>query len=224
MKFLNKYIWSPHTLDDYYLEEIWIDFKVELLATSSYEKEKRYSFLYDRCKDILLTVINRHRHLILDGESIVNFQHHFDFRSLPFVKVKPEDVPLEALPGLILIAYIGGGSKKFTREIVPDPLWISEAVDYLIKYRKEPIGLFLKGLILKYGICLHLPPNISAAERYLKSSLEHGIGSAEIELAHIRLHRGLPSHISSIHDDYNGYHKWVVDASKEVSELAVFSK
>jgi len=215
MKFLNKYLWNPSALSDYHLEEIWVDFKTSLLTTSAYAKGTNYPSLYDRCKSILLTVVDRHRHLVLDAETRLDFWGCINGSVLRTVTVGPQNVPIEALPGLVLVAYTGGITKTSAGEFFSNPRWVSEAIDYLINEKKAPIGLFLKGLVLKYGIELYLPPNIEAADRFLKAALTHGVGSARIELQNIALHKGLPSNISPVHPDHNGDQEWVTQASQE---------
>ena len=108
MKFLNKYLWNPSSLSDYELEDIWVDFKASLLATCAYANGTKYPFLYDRCQSILLTVIDRHRHLLLDAEARLEFWGCINGSVLRTVTVGPNNVPVEALPGLILAAYTGG--------------------------------------------------------------------------------------------------------------------
>lgn len=215
MKFLNKYLWNSSALSDYHLEEIWVDFKSSLLATSADAKGTNYPSLYDRCKNILLTVIDRHKHLILDAEARLDIWTCINGSVIRTVTIGPQNVAIEALPGLILLAYTGGRTKTSAGEFLSNPRWVPEAIDYLINEKKAPIGLFLKGLVLKYGIELYLPPNIEAAEQFLTAALSHGIGSSRIELQHIGLHKALPSNISPVHPDFNGYQEWVVQASRE---------
>lgn len=215
MKFLDKYIWSPSSLSDYALEDIWADFKTSLLATCAYTNETKYQFIYKRCQSVLFTVINRHRHLILDAEARLEFWRCIHGSVLRTITVAPNNVQTEALPGLILAAYTGGITKTSAGQFFSNPRWVSAAIDYMINEKKAPIGLFLKGLVLKYGIALYLPPNIEAAERFLRAALSHGVGSSEIELKNIALHKGIPSTISPVHPDHNRYQEWVTQASLE---------
>lgn len=217
MKFLNKYLRNPTSLSDYELEDIWVDFKASLMTTCAYTNATKYPFLYDRCQSVLLTVIYRHKHLLLDAEAKLEFWRYINGGTLRRISGEPNNVPFEALPGLILAAYTGGISRTSAGQFLSNPRWVSEAIDYLIDEKRAPVGLFLKGLVLKYGIALTLPPNIRAAERFLKGAISHGVGSAEIELQNIALHRGLPREVSPMHPDHNRYQEWVTNSSLETT-------
>jgi hypothetical protein len=200
---------------DYDLENTWIDFKASLLTTSAYGNGTNYPSLYDHCNSILIAIMGRHWHFVLDAEARLNFNGGISGNVLRRITVTPENVPIEALPGLILAAYIGGKTRTSAGEFFTDPRWGSEAIDYLIYEKQSPIGLFLKGVVLKYGIELYLPPNLEAAKQFLEAGLANGIGSSEIELQNIAYHKNALSNIESVHPDHNEYQKWVSQASLE---------
>lgn len=225
-RLINQFLKSPTSLDDDTLEFEWADVKGKLLRTSPYENEFTYSSLYERCGMFLRTVARRHRHFILNAEAISPFYNYMRTYAdcLRMIEhSKCENIAPEVLPGLILAAYTGGRTETTAGENLPNPSFVIRSLDFLINVKKDPRGLFLKGLVLKYGICLPFAPNLDAAEKYLKAAHSLGVGSATIELKHFYNHRQALSNITSIHMDHNGYDKWVIDATSALpKELSAF--
>jgi hypothetical protein len=125
---------------------------------------------------------------------------------------QPENVPPSMLPGLILMAYTGGSTKTTMGHVLSNPSFVIRAIDYLVDEKKLPVGLFLKGFVLKYGIELFLTPNIKAAREFLTAAEANGIGSATIELQYLAYHQNRLSKVVSIHSDSNGHQQWVNQA------------
>lgn len=225
-RLINQFLKSPTSLDDDTLELEWADVKGKLLRTSPYENEFTYSSLYERCDMFLRTVARRHRHFILDAEAISPFYNYMRTYAdcLRMIEHnKCENIAPGVLPGLILAAYTGGRTETTAGENLSNPSFVIRSLDFLINVQKDPRGLFLKGLVLKYGICLSFAPNLDAAEKYLKAAHSLGVGSATIELKYFYNHRQALSKITSIHVDHNGYDKWVIDATSALpTELSAF--
>jgi len=212
-KLLNRYVWNPYALDDEALEDTWIDSKADLLVTCPNKSEQTYSSLYKRCNELLLAIVSRHKHLLLDAEAnspLYHFVHSGTLRMITTGNLG--GIPMSILPGLILLSFSGGSTATTAGHVLANPRFVIDATDYLIDEKKHPIGLFLKGLVLKYGIQLSLPPNIDAAGRFLTAAKANGIGSAAIELEYLYLHKKRLCNATSIHVDFNGYQQWVEQA------------
>jgi len=226
-RLVNQFLRSPTSLDDQSLEYEWADVKGKLLRTNPYESESTYSSLYKRCDMFLQTVARRHRHFILNAEAISPFYNYMRTYADCLRQINPgkcESIAPEVLYGLILAAYTGGNTETIIGENLSNPSFVIRGLDYLINVQKDPRGLFLKGLVLKYGISLPFAPNLDAAEKYLQAARSLGVGSATIELENFYTHRHALSNIVSIHTDRNGYDKWVVDATSALpNELAAFA-
>lgn len=212
-KLLNRYVWNPYALDGEALEDTWIDSKVELLVTCPSKNELAYSSLYKRCNELLRVIASRHKHLLLDAEANSPLFYYIGGAVLRQISIgNPDRIPMSILPGLILLSFSGGSTATTAGAVEPNPRFVIEATDYLIDEKKHPIGLFLKGLVLKYGIQLFLPPNINAAEEFFKAAKANGIGSAAIELDYLYLHKSRLCKPTSIHIDFNGIQQWVEQA------------
>ncbi|MEQ1838002.1 MAG: hypothetical protein ABL858_06665 [Candidatus Nitrotoga sp.] len=225
-RLVNQFLRSPTSLDDQALEYEWVDVKGKLLRTSAYESKLAYSSLYDRCDMFLRTVTRRHRHFILDAEAISPFYSYMRTYADCLRQIdhgKCENIASGVLPGLILAAYTGGETRTTAGENLANPSFVIRGLDFIINTQKNPIGLFLKGLVLKYGISLAFAPNIYAAEKYLQAAHSLGVGSATIELEYLFIHRHALTKIVSIHTDHNELDKWVIDANSALpAELTVF--
>ncbi len=211
---INGWFRSPAALTDEQLEGTWLDFKTKLMQISPYKNENTYSTIYTTSRNLLAGVIHRHRHILLTAEAIeplcfyVRQYPNSGIRMIESANLK--SIPTEVLAGLVLLAYQGGRTNTVLEEVLPNPGFVIDGVSCLIHEKKEPIGLFLKGLVLKYGVELSLPPHLDAAEKCLLSARSEGVGSATIELAYLRLHHDKLDHIRCIHQDHNKYQETVV--------------
>lgn len=213
---INGWLRSPAALTDEQLERTWLDFKAKLMQTSSYKNENTYSTIYSTCRNLLSGIVHRHRHILLTAEAkepLYLYVRHYRNSGIQMVEsTNLNSIPTEVLAGLVLLAYQGGRTNTVLEEVVPNPHFVIDGISCLIHEKKDPIGLFLKGLVLKYGIQLFLPPHLDTAEKSLLSAKAEGVGSATIELAYLRLHHNKLDHIRCIHQDNNNYQEKLLAA------------
>ena len=221
LRLANQFLRNPTSLSNDSLEYEWADVKGRLLRTCPYANEFSYKLLYDRCDVFLRVASKRHEHFIFNAEAKSPFYNYMRtyadcLRMIDHSECK--NIDSTVLPGLILAAYTGEQTRTMVGENLSNPWFVIRGINFLITERQDPVGLFLKGFVLKYGISIPFSPNIAAAEQYLKLAQSLGVGSAKIELEHLYNHRSDLSKIVSIHSDSNGYNEWVTNA---MSALAV---
>jgi hypothetical protein len=205
---INGWFRSPAALSDEQLEDTWLDFKAKLLQTSPHENEKTYSTTYSTCTNLLTGIVHRHRHILLTAEArspFYNYVREYKNGIRTVESAMPNNIPTEVLSGLVLLAYRGGRTATTCDDVLPNATFVINGISCLIHEKKDPLGLFLKGLVLKYGIQLFLHPNLQAAEKYLSSAKSEGVGAATIELAYLGRHHYKLDHIRCIHQDPNNY-------------------
>lgn len=210
------------------LEDSWVNTKAKILITSPYKNSKEYSSLYYQSQNILQKIIFRHEYLILEAESISSFKQYIDNDLIDgddhgirmvgqsiIGQGNFETIQSEVLVGLIILAYIGGSTRTSGGTVIQSPNFVISATDYLLYKKKLPIALFIKGLVLKYGLSYFSPPNILGAKKFLTAAESCGLESATVELKYLDHHYRRLSHIKTIHTDSNGEQQWVDEAKFE---------
>lgn len=225
---LNQFFRNPTSLSNDTLEYEWAYVKGKLLRTCPYKNEISYKSLYERCDNFLKAVSQRHKHFILDAEAKCPFYKHMKTHANCLRMIDPtafDSIDSVVLYGLILAAYTGEKTQTMGGFNLSNPRFVISGVDFLINNRKDPVGLFLKGLILKYGIRISSAPNLNAAVSYLKLSNLLGVGSATIELENLHNHRGELSTIVSIHDNSDECGNWAKNATSALeTEITLFQQ
>ncbi|GAB3542871.1 hypothetical protein GCM10027343_15590 [Noviherbaspirillum agri] len=201
---------DPYTMTVEDLEYEWIQLKADLMMTSPYKQELSYQRQYERARQLLKAVLSRHWHIVRDAECKTPFYHYVRSGLIPHISVPTlEHVQTETLLGLVLVSYVGGRTETTSVEVVPDTGFVQQTIDFLVNERKAPAAFFLKGLVLKYGAQLFLPPNPIAARRYLEKAMTLGVGAAKTELEFLALHERALTNAKTIHEDYNDYQLWI---------------
>lgn len=211
---INGWLRSPAALSDEALELTWTDFKAQIMQTSPYENELKYKTLYSTCTNLREGLVHRHRHIILDGEAVRPFYHHirrYDGFEMVY-STAPNSIPTEVLAGLVLLSYRGGRVATSGGEVVADSGFVINGIKCLIHEKESPLGLFLKGFVLKYGIAPYLPPNLDTAEICLTAARDLGVGAATIELAYLSIHQRKLANVKCIHADHNNYQQRLLEA------------
>ncbi|GGC13841.1 hypothetical protein GCM10007205_23420 [Oxalicibacterium flavum] len=198
---------NPATMTDENLEHEWVRVKEKVLTTCADTHRQTYNVAYDRASNILTTLVNRHRHLILDAECIQPFYKFIQKRIGSQISTNVEHTSAPLLYGLTLAAYTGGSTSTSGSNFLSNPDFVMESIDYLIQ-QDDAMGYFLKGLVLKYGLQLFLRPNLQAAKQYLLKAQAMGVGSTKIELQQFFTHEYRLSHVDNVHMDVNNYEKW----------------
>lgn len=227
-RLVNQFFRNPTSLSNDSLEYEWADVKGKLLRTCPYASEPTYKSLYERCDVFLKVASKRHPHFILNAEAKSPFYNYMRtyadcLRMIDHSECK--NIDSTVLPGLILAAYTGEETRTTVGGNLANPSFVIRGLNFLITERQDPVGLFLKGFVLKYGISIPFAPNLAAAEQYLKLAQSLGVGSATIELENLHNHRGDLSKIESIHSDFNGYNEWVINATSALTaEIEAFQR
>lgn len=226
-RLINQFLRNPTSLSDDSLEDEWADVKGRLLRTCPYTSENAYKSLYERCDVFLRTASRRHRHFILNAEAkspFYKYMHTYADCLRMIDQKECKHIDPAVLPGLILAAYTGEETRTTGGENIANPPFVIRGINYLITERQDPVGLFLKGFVLKYGISIQFAPNLDAAEKYLQSAQSLGVGSASIELEYLHNHRRALSKIESIHTDSNRYDEWAIKATSAITaEISAFT-
>jgi hypothetical protein len=171
---INTWLHNPASLSDESLELTWVSQKAKIMRTSAYESEFLYSSLYTSCENLLTGIVHRHRTFILNGEAKCEFFNYVrDYDGLKMVhSFNLESIPSDVLAGLALWAYRGGRTETSVHDVPQNSGFVIDAISCLINHKQDPVGLFLKGLVLKYGITLYLPPNLGVAHKCLLAAVK----------------------------------------------------
>ena len=86
-----------------------------------------------------------------------------------------------------MFAYIGGFVKNLGL-VTTNPDYGLKVVDYLIEEHDYKNAIFLKGIMLKYGLKHDVAPKLQEAQMLLKEAADKGVGGAVIELRQFNLH------------------------------------
>ena len=204
-----KLVKNPADIREEDLEDLYIDLKKKILATSPYEREQEYERLYYRMKALLGRILERHNHFILDAEArgaqasrVLMPRESRDSSGIPMTSyIVPYDCYLESVePNLALylcfFLYQGGQVRSLGR-VDRDPDKMMKLLDHLIAIDYAP-AFFLKGLVLKYGIDVYYPSKEDEARNLLEKALQKGVGAASIELLQLHKYSALTD-IRSVH-------------------------
>ena len=202
--FLNEYYTTyrknPESLNQNEIEEIFVSLKKRILATSHIKQEAVYDRLYNRLQELIGQILTRHQHFILDveakyGHVRIRFHNHSilkeikprptDFLSYSHFVV-PRNIELQEIEDDILLylcffLYTGGVIKNIG-PVQPDADLMIKILDFLIIDRNSYPAIFLKGLVMKYGVTVDSQSFPNEAKTLLELANKNGIGSAAIEL------------------------------------------
>lgn len=177
-------------------EELEIEFaavKKQLLDTDVYANESRYRRLYCRLEAVQVRLLGRHHHLKVGVEGKYDAMD----RSSLFVgdrqdssrkrrvnsTIKLAQFDDELIFYLAFIAFMGGHAQEIG-SVESNPEFALKALDFLIEDREFNLAIFLKGVILKYGLKPYWPPELDKARELLERAAKRGIGSAALEMQH----------------------------------------
>jgi len=210
--YFKSHVQSPASLRDEDLEESFIELKKQILVTSAYEAESTYKRLYARIEAILGRILERHRHFVLDVEAakdrlptwnLFQDEQHHTSEGMQYTTyavrrdILRKQLSPEVLLYLCFFLYIGGTVKN-VGQVNQDAGLMLQILDHLITEKNYMPALFLKGLVMKYGVKVYKPPQISEAQELLDTAAKNGVGAATIELQRLHKFRELEG-IKTVH-------------------------
>lgn len=200
------------SLDDSQTEKTWINIKHSLVLTDVYKHELRFNHLFDQASRLRLKMMGRHKRY-LDPSNVAPHLSEYTktgsdsgmtwiVPTLDFSRLTKEIRLALAVYAYLGTTFLPGKAFLLTNT---DTDLSMRLVDQLID-EDYVAAIFLKGLILKYGIVLAAPPQSARAEKYLSAAAKRGSVSAASELALLSMHPQL-DHLkpanSSILPDWN---------------------
>ncbi|GMU45949.1 MAG: hypothetical protein AMXMBFR26_07310 [Porticoccaceae bacterium] len=201
---------NPETLTQEDTERTWVELKQRILQVSPYEDKHKYRRLYYRLRDLLGSIINRHRHFLDDvqarrdlfrevGSCLTEIE--VPVGELPEYRVT-SNLPLDSFSSelilfLCLVSYNGAVLSQYGR-ISSNKWFLNRGVEYLIAERDYAPAIFLKGLVFKYGLDVFYKPRLPEARELLARASAAGIGGALFELNRLDQHERL-TNIDSVH-------------------------
>ena len=200
-KFFKKNFSDPETLKDSELEPLFIELKGDILSLLCFnpkhiDEQKRLSNRYNA---VLSRILTRHERYFVEIEAqidtweisrICKDNNTVSWQSSFYRANKDTEfssINTELLFYICWFSYLGGAIKDFGY-LQANPYYSVDALDFLINDRNYLPAIFLKGLILKYGLRPDHNPDLEESKRLLSNSAEKGIGGAIIELRQFDLH------------------------------------
>ncbi|ATG92565.1 hypothetical protein [Methylomonas koyamae] len=202
-EYYKTYKINPEQLSDNEIEDIFIKLKKNILAANHAKQEELYNRINDRLHELIGQILSRHQHFVLDveakyGYTYIRFNNYnllneikprpLDFQSGSYFVVSSnidlKNVEEDILLYLCFFLYVGGVMKNIG-PIMPDTVLMNKILDFLIKDRNFYPAIFLKGLVMKYGVTVDGPSFSKEAKTLLELANHNGIGSAAIELNNI---------------------------------------
>lgn len=188
---------DARTLKPEQLEDSIIELKKKILVTSAYNAKSKYQRLYYRLKELMVCVLERHKHYVLDFEAsggpqrgqFQPYQYH-DADGMTFTA---HGVPHNIDPSrhdpkfLIYTCFFlwQGGQAKDIGEVDANPDLMLKILNYLIEEKNYGPAIFFKGMVMKYGMRVYSECFPEEARQLLLRSQVAGVGAAAVELAQI---------------------------------------
>ena len=200
---LKKHVQSPSSLSQDEWEHFYAELKKHILETSVYTQETKYNHLYHRLDNLLSQILGRHQHIILDVDAkydrakimdlFVQREHHSS-DGLPYNLLHGRsDLSMDrTAPDLLLFLCFflyQGGRIQGIGEVSMNPELMIKILNGLIIEKTYAPAMFLKGLVLKYGVKIQSPPELDEAENLLEMARNNGVGAATLELQGLTIFR-----------------------------------
>jgi hypothetical protein len=188
---------DPQTLRPVEVEDSIVELKKKILVTSAYTAEAEYERLYRRLNLLMGQILERHQHFVLDVEAsnsipfgLFQPRKHHDADGMEYTTYSlPYDLdPSKFSPALLIYACFflwHGGQAKNIGTIDSNQKLMMKMLDFLTNEKEYGPAIFMKGMVLKYGLDVYSECFPSEAKLLLEKAKQAGIGSSEIELEHI---------------------------------------